>query len=195
VRTLNRIATLAMVLIGVALIPFVGSLLGGRSAPEGAAIPRSEEGEAYILIGGKPYRTTDRDGDQRIDCLVPIGPTHFFRTAFAAEGQASECKFLGWFARPMDPTLQSLLGQMARLKLALDLGYASCIDLDWDRKVDCVVSVHNPRIVVLGAPGAACATAPRETLDEPRRERLNELLGVEEAIREQVNTAAPARGE
>ena len=148
-------------------------------------VPRSSRDAAYLLVDGRRYLATDRSGDGRVDCLVPVGVRALAGVGVLAAGGARGCG-RPWSTGRMDAPLQDSLTELLAKKYALDACHTSCIDLDSDHVVDCVVSVHNPRVVLLAAAGAACPAPARAHLSDEERRQYSEILALEDAVRGQI---------
>jgi hypothetical protein len=181
-----------ILVLGILLaLPVVNRFLTrlDRSTPDSELVPRSEKGTAYLLVDNKKYLLTDKNGDGRVDCLVPTGFRGFARDGiYSADDPDARCSRsgIGFDIRPMSPGLRETLSALAARKYEMDASHTSCIDLDDDEQVDCVVSVHNPDLVMLEAPDAQCAARGQEELEGERRRAYSEILALEQAVRKEV---------
>lgn len=186
IGTLGRIGILLGILVAIPIVYMVVMSLGGGT-PDGAPVPRSEQGTAYLLIDDHKYLISDRNRDGEADCLVPTGVRAFLgRGVYGADDPDVSCSRSWADVRIMEPAFRAELSDLMAKKQELNASHTSCVDLDDDREVDCVVSVHNPELVILEAPGARCAAKGLEEFVGDQRRAYSEILVLEQAIRGRV---------
>jgi hypothetical protein len=181
-RTLFLLGGVAVLFLGWAIATYLVD--AGRSGDE--RLPRSAADHAYLLIEGKKWLVRDGDGDQRADCLLPVGIRAVLKIGtYSAEGYTGRCS-RGPGVRTMPAGLRDALTELLALKYRTDSAHTSCLDPDGDGSVDCVVSVHDPETVVLGNPGAACPGPVLDGLSDEQLRRYSEILTLEQTVREYV---------
>jgi len=170
-------------------LPIFYFTMSFRSTIDGddQAVPRCSDGHAYLLVGEQKYLFKDKNRDGKVDCLVPTGVRGVVGYGtLRADEEGLRCSRFRIGVDLMDPGLRATLSTLLVEKLKLGACHTSCIDLDGDASVDCVVSVHNPKIVVLEAPGAQCAAKGHAEFLDDQRQAYSEILALEQMVRAQL---------
>jgi hypothetical protein len=182
----SRVFLLLGVLVALALAPIFLSVFF-RSDTEDAWAPTTEAGMTYLLVNGHKYILPDRDDDGLVDCLIPTGFSSMSGSGvYFVDGSDVSCTRLGIGGRPMSPEFRNTLSVLATRKFDLKATHTSCLDLDDDKEVDCVVNVHNPAVVLLQAPGAQCEAEGREVMTDDQIRDFSEILALEQWLRKQI---------
>lgn len=183
--SINGVLALLGVLFLVLLIANLMFFLGGGGSDRDLP-PGSQRDHAFLLINDDKYVLSDVDDDGNVDCLKPTG----FRAlvgigVYSVDDPSLRCS-RGLDVRPLPPDLREFLSTLLARKYEVNGAHTTCLDLNNDDQVDCVLYVHNPDIVILEADGAQCPTEGRSTLSVDQQQAYSEIMALEESVRSHV---------